>query len=153
MWYNYTMRQKAHISFAVLVLTLLALPFFATQAPTYGAEADFPLLAAPPEEEELEPPRVVDMWVTAYSSSKDETDSTPHVTAIGTKTRDGIAATNMFPIGTLVRIPKFFGDKVFVIEDRMHPRKQWVLDVWMGSKAEAKEFGSYLTEVEIVKEG
>lgn len=152
MWYNYTMRQKAHISFAALVLILLTLPFFATQAPTYGAEADFPLLAAP-EEEELPPPRVVDMWVTAYSSSKDETDSTPHVTAIGTQTRDGIAATNMFPIGTLVRIPEFFGDKVFVIEDRMHPRKQWVLDVWMASKAEAKEFGSYLTKVEIVKEG
>ena len=32
------------------------------------------------------------MYITAYSSSEDATDSTPHVTASGTKTRDGVIA-------------------------------------------------------------
>ena len=141
-WYNYSMRRKAHISVIFLVSVLFILPLFATNAPSYGAEIV-------PEEK----PKVLDMWITAYSSSEDETDSTPNVTAIGTPTRDGVVATNMLPIGTLIRIPEYFGGKVFVVEDRMHPRKRWVLDIWMPSKAEAKEFGSYLTKVEIVKEG
>ena len=150
------MRRKAHFSFIAFVLVLLVFPFFATEAPTYGAEIDFPSPPAIAAEEVLEAlpaPRVVDMWITAYSSSVDETDSTPHITALGTRTRDGIAATNMLPFGTLVRVPDLFGDKVFVIEDRMHPRKKWVLDIWMGSKEEAKQFGSYLTKVEILKKG
>lgn len=136
------MRRKAHLSAIFLVSALFILPLFATYAPSYGAEVV-------PEEK----PTLIDMWITAYSSSEDETDSTPNITAIGTLTRDGIVATNMLPIGTLVRIPQYFGKKVFVVEDRMHPRKRWVLDVWMPSKAEAMEFGSYLTKVEVIKRG
>lgn len=141
-WYNYTMRRKAHLSVIFLVAMLFILPLFASNAPSYGAEVT-------PDKDM----KIIDMWITAYSSSEDETDDTPHVTAIGTRTRDGIVATNMLPIGTLVRIPAYFGDKVFVVEDRMHPRKRWVLDVWMPSKAEAVEFGSYLTKVEVIKRG
>jgi len=33
--------------------------------------------------------------------------------------RDGVIATNILPFGTKVRIPEIFGDKVFVVEDRM----------------------------------
>ena len=140
--YNYTMRRKAHFSLIFLVSILFVLPLFASNAPSYGAEIQ-------PEEKT----KMLDMWITAYSSSEDETDSTPNTTAIGTPTRDGVVATNMLPIGTLVRIPEHFGDKVFVVEDRMHPRKRWVLDIWMPSKVEAKEFGSYLTKVEVIKKG
>ncbi|MEK7478985.1 MAG: hypothetical protein AAB634_00385 [Patescibacteria group bacterium] len=142
MCYNYTMRRKAHFSLIFLVSTLFVIPLFASHAPSYGAE----IVAE-------EKPTILDMWITAYSSSEDETDNTPHTTAIGTPTRDGVVATNMLPIGTLVRIPAYFGNKVFVVEDRMHPRKRWVLDVWMPSKAEAKEFGSYLTKIEVIKKG
>ena len=135
------MSQRAHVSTIVLAVLLLALPFFAIQAPSYGAEID------------VEDVEIIDMWVTAYSSSVDETDSTPNITAIGSRTRDGIVATNMFPIGTLVRIPEYFGDKVFAVEDRMAPRKRWVLDVWMPSKQEAIHFGSHLTKIEVLKRG
>lgn len=91
------------------------------------------------------------MYVTAYSSSVDETDSTPHVTASGTKTRDGVIASNTFPIGTRVKIPKLFGDKIFVVEDRMHNRFTDRIDVWMPSKWEALSFGKAKTEVNIVE--
>ena len=88
------------------------------------------------------------MWVTAYSSSVDETDDTPFLTASQTETRDGVVATNMLPFGTKVMIPKLFGDKIFVVEDRMHPRKVDYLDVWRPSKKEAFQIGrSYLDVV------
>ncbi|MBI2096599.1 MAG: 3D domain-containing protein [Candidatus Sungbacteria bacterium] len=87
--------------------------------------------------------------VTAYSSSPDETDDTPHITAMGTATRHGVIAANFLPFGVKVRIPKLFGDTVFTVEDRMHKRFQNRVDVWFPTKAEAKRFGLQLTEVEI----
>ncbi len=91
------------------------------------------------------------MYVTAYSSSEDETDSTPHVTASGTRTRDGVVATNIFPIGTQVKIPELFGEKVLVVEDRMHKRFTDRIDVWMPSKWQALTFGKQRAAVEIVE--
>lgn len=91
------------------------------------------------------------MYITAYSSSEDETDSTPHLTASGTRTRDGVVASNIFPIGTRVKIPELFGDKVLVVEDRMHNRFTDRIDVWMPSKWSALLFGKKKAEVEIVE--
>ena len=91
------------------------------------------------------------LTVTAYSSSVDETDSTPFVTASGTKTRDGVIASNLFPFGTQVKIPEFFGEQVFVVEDRMHSRFADRIDVWMPSKYEAVRFGKRETHIEIVE--
>ncbi len=91
------------------------------------------------------------MFVTAYSSSVDETDSTPHLTASGTKTRDGVIASNIFSIGTQVKVPEIFGDKIFVVEDRMHNRFADRIDVWMPSKWEALDFGKKRAEVQIVE--
>lgn len=91
------------------------------------------------------------MYVTAYSSSVDETDSTPHVTASGTRTRDGVIASNLFPFGTKVKIPDLFGDKVLVVEDRMHERFTDRIDVWMPSKWSALRFGKQRAAVEIVE--
>ncbi len=87
--------------------------------------------------------------ITAYSSSPDETDDTPNITAMGSETRNGVIAANFLPFGTQVRIPKLFGDTVFTVEDRMHRRFQDRLDVWFPTKAEAKRFGLQYTEVEI----
>src|SRR3989338_8592683 len=39
------------------------------------------------------------MTLTAYSSSADETDSTPFITASGSKTRHGVVASNDLPFG------------------------------------------------------
>lgn len=87
-------------------------------------------------------PRTVQVVVTAFSSSPDETDDTPFITASGKTTQDGIIANNCLPFGTEVKIPELFGDKTFVVEDRKHSRYScnW-LDVWYPTKAEAKKFG------------
>ncbi len=91
------------------------------------------------------------MHVTAYSSSADETDSTPYLTASGTNTRDGVVASNVFPLGTQIRIPELFGDKTFTVEDRMHERFSDRIDIWMPSKWRAIHFGKKQAEVEIVE--
>ncbi|MDO8574409.1 MAG: hypothetical protein Q7R86_02180 [bacterium] len=84
---------------------------------------------------------VREVWITAYSSTPEETDDTPFITASGTSVRDGVLATNLLPFGTEVMIPETFGDKVFTVEDRMHQRKINNVDVWMASRSEALQFG------------
>jgi len=88
--------------------------------------------------------------VTAYSSSADETDSNPWITASGTYTSYGVVASNLLPLGARVRFPKLFGSQVFVVEDRMNARYSDRFDIWLPSKAEAVRFGQKTTEVEIL---
>lgn len=90
------------------------------------------------------------LWVTAYSSTPEETDDTPFITAKGTTVRDGIIATNLLPFGSRVKIPKLFGDKIFTVEDRMHRRKENFIDVWMPTKEDAEKFGINFTEVTVL---
>lgn len=87
--------------------------------------------------------------ITAYSSTPDQTDDSPFITAIGTTVRDGIVAANWLPIGTYVRMPALYGEKVFVVEDRMHPKNAHKLDIWMETRQGAKEFGVRQTVVEV----
>lgn len=89
------------------------------------------------------------MEITGYSSSVDETDDTPHTTALGTKTRYGVVAANQLPFGARVKIPLLFGLTQFVVEDRMNKRFADRLDIWFPSKAAALKFGKQTAEVEI----
>lgn len=79
--------------------------------------------------------------VTGYSSTEGETDSTPFITASGTNVREGVAAANWLPLGSKIRIPEFFGDAVFTVEDRMHERFDDRVDIWFPSTEEAIDFG------------
>ncbi len=88
---------------------------------------------------------------TGYSSSIDQTDSTPFITASGTQVRDGIVAANFLPFGTKIRMPALYGDKVFVVEDRMHPRKRYQVDIWFPSRQEALNFGAKTTYIEVLE--
>ena len=90
--------------------------------------------------------------VTGYSSSPYETDSSPYITASGDWVQDGIVAANFLPFGTELKIPELFGDKVFVVQDRMHPRKRYQVDIWFPSREEALEFGAQYTHIELVEE-
>lgn len=95
--------------------------------------------------------KVVKLSVTAYSSSRDECDSDPLTTASGEKVRDGIIAYNYLPFGTKVRFPEKFGNKVFTVEDRMAAYKgKYIADIWMPSKAEARQWGVKVIKMEIL---
>ncbi len=89
--------------------------------------------------------------ITAYSSSYDETDGNPFVTASGTHVRDGVVAANFLKIGTKVQIPALYGDKVFVVEDRMASYNNGKVDIWMPSKAQALQFGVKRTEIVVLE--
>ncbi len=96
--------------------------------------------------------RVRTVVMTAYSSTRDQTDADPFTTASGQKVRDGIIAMNGVPFGTKVRIPEKFGNKVFVVQDRMHQRYGSTrADIWMKTRNDAKQWGVKRVKVEILK--
>lgn len=97
--------------------------------------------------------KTITMVVTAYSSTADQTDDTPFITASGKRVADGIIANNLLPFGTKVRIPSLYGNKIFTVQDRMHPRKGKVhADIWFSEYKEAKEFGAkYNIKIEVLE--
>ncbi|MGB9681344.1 MAG: hypothetical protein ACPLXL_02265 [Minisyncoccia bacterium] len=89
--------------------------------------------------------------VTGYSSTPEETDNDPFITASGKFVRDGIIAANFLPFGTKVRLPLLYPDKIFVVEDRMHSRfSKNRVDIWFPSKEMAITFGVKETIMEII---
>jgi len=95
--------------------------------------------------------KTLGMLITAYSSTPDQTDSTPFITASGTKVKDGIVANNLLPFGTKIKIPDLYGDKVFTVEDRMHSRKSgYQVDIWLPEKSQAVNFGVKKAFIEVI---
>jgi len=95
------------------------------------------------------PKKTMYVTVSAYSSTKDQTDGNPYLTGLGTPVRDGIVAANFLPIGTVVRFPDKFGEKIFVVEDRMHEKYGLQVDIWISNQEEAKKFGIQYLKMEI----
>lgn len=91
--------------------------------------------------------------LTAYTSEPNQTDGSPFITADGSCVADGVIAANFLPIGTQVRIPELFGDKVFEVHDRMNERYDVRIDVWMKEKTQAITFGLKHAKVEIIQKG
>lgn len=95
--------------------------------------------------------RVLWATVTAYSSTIDQTDASPFITASGTHVRHGTIAWNAVPIGTEVRIPPIFGDKIFVVEDRLNAAAtEFHLDLWVASREEALQWGAKILKIEVL---
>lgn len=96
--------------------------------------------------------REIKVVITGYSSTPEETDASPLITASGSQVREGIVANNLLPFGTEIRIPEIYGDEIFVIEDRMHRKKGYYhVDIWFPSKDEAKVFGAQRTYIEVLE--
>ena len=134
---------------AILTLILNVAPIVALGDQEPGGESVAPreeetrataLAATTPSEEGHRKMRVL---LTAYSSTPDQTDETPFITASNTGVRDGVVATNILPLGTRLMIPALFGAKIFVVEDRMNERYngQYVVDIWQPDRASAEIFG------------
>ena len=124
-----------------------------------NANSDFSVLAGIqgntllPISNPSEPIRIkkVKMVVTGYSSTTWQTDDTPFITASGQTVEDGIVANNMLAFGTEIRIPELYGNKVFIVEDRMHPKKgSYCLDIWFPEYHDAKNFGAVITYIEVL---
>lgn len=94
----------------------------------------------------------ISITATAYSSTPDNTDSTPFITSNGKPVYDGLIAANWLPYNTKIRIPDIFGEKIFTVNDRMNARyKTGRFDVWMKSRDDARKFGARRVRVQIVE--
>ncbi|MBL7150234.1 MAG: 3D domain-containing protein [Candidatus Pacebacteria bacterium] len=105
-----------------------------------------------PSNPEFQLTQKIEVVVTAYSSTVDQTDSDPFITAAGTWVKEGIVANNLLPFGTEIRIPEIYGEKIFVVEDRMSWKKgEYHIDIWFPSYWEALNFGTKKTYIEILE--
>ena len=98
-----------------------------------------------------EPTYTMKVTATAYNSEVGQTDDTPFITASGTTVRHGVIAANFLPIGTMVKIPDLYGDQIFTVEDRMNPRYDKRVDIWMVERSEAIQFGVRTIAIEVYK--
>ena len=98
-----------------------------------------------------EPKRILkSVIITGYSSTVCQTDNTPFITANGSLVKDGIVASNLLPFGTRIRIPEIYDDRVFTVEDRMHFRNSYNVDIWFDNYRQAKSFGVIRTDIEVL---
>ncbi|MBI4407306.1 MAG: 3D domain-containing protein [Candidatus Kerfeldbacteria bacterium] len=96
------------------------------------------------------PVQTVDATVFAYTSTIGQTDDSPFTTASGGTVHDGTVANNCLPFGTIVTFPEQFGDKQFVVEDRMASRYSCAtFDIWFTNTSVARSFGKQYTTVQV----
>lgn len=95
------------------------------------------------EEQQAEAPKEksITVTITAYSSTPDQTDDTPFITAFGIRVHDGVVAANFLAFGTRVRFPELYQDKIFTVEDRMSNEYEHRVDIWFPTRHEALQFG------------
>lgn len=87
--------------------------------------------------------------VTAYTSSVDETDDTPFITASGERTKRGVlACPKKYEFGTKVLIE----GRQYTCADRMNQRyrDKECFDIWVETKSEAFDWGRRTLEVKIL---
>ena len=96
-------------------------------------------------------PAAAPITITAYSSTPDQTDSTPFITASGYPVKDGVVASNFLAFNTKIKLPELYGEKIFIVKDRMAKKNSHKIDIWFSTTEEAVIFGVKKTKVEIVE--
>jgi len=153
------------LSLCVLSLVFLAIIIqsraYVQTAPmpkiVWAAEEKAPEPDLPICEPDKQPKRTIKVLASAYSSTLDQTDSTPCNTATGYDVCENYArygaantiASNFLPLHTVVRIPELYGDQLFVVRDRMNERYYQKIDIWMPTRPQATRFGVKYVTLEI----
>ncbi len=98
-----------------------------------------------PLNKDIKTQKAIRISLTAYTSSIEECQGDPCITANGfnlcRQDQEDTIATNRLPLGTKVKIPELYEDKVFVVRDRMNKRYYNRADIWMQEKEKAIQFG------------
>lgn len=93
--------------------------------------------------------------ITAYNSEVSQCDDSPCITANGFNVcKHGVEntiAANWLEFGTKVRIPELFGDRVFIVRDRMNKRFSDNADIWFKNRADALKFGVKIAVIEVLE--
>ena len=147
-------------SLVILALIWQCFPRVTSFAQTIGAEAETQISESLAENavndllSQLgEPKRIITVPITAYSSTVDQCDSTPCITANGfnlcENNAQNVIAANFLPFGTKVRFPDYDPDTIYTVQDRMNARYYYRADIWMKTRNEAKIFGIKKLTMEI----
>ena len=99
--------------------------------------------------------RVSKHVITAYNSEVGQTDDSPCITANNFNVckhgvEDTIAA-NFLKFGTKVMIPELFGDRVFIVRDRMNKKHPDRVDIWMKDYSSAIQFGKKVATIQVIE--
>ncbi len=156
-----TIAQKLANSALALVVTISLVNSLVNPSVVKAAES---AINAPDTQTE-KPVRVAKrsmvVVATSYSSEAAQTDATPCIPAMWkfnlcdyferTGIEDTIAA-NFLPLGTEVRFPDLYGDKIFVVRDRMNSKYNGKsrIDFWKSTKASAIKFGAQRITMEVL---
>ncbi len=93
--------------------------------------------------------------ITAYNSEVDQTDNTPCTTANGFNVcrhdQEDTIAVNFLKFGTKVRIPALFGNRIFIVRDRMNKENSDRVDIWMKNRRNAIKFGVKVAKIQVVQ--
>jgi 3D (Asp-Asp-Asp) domain-containing protein len=109
-------------------------------------------------ENDLVPLYTKSVLATAYASVVAQTDSTPCLTYTdfdvcsyyNTYGKFDTIASNGIRLGAIVKIPELFGDKLFVVRDRMNERYgDEIIDIWLPNNEHAKVFGAKRVTIEV----
>ena len=103
--------------------------------------------------------------MTAYSSTRSQTDSTPFITSTNQRVRPGIVAASRdllnsnLPYGSKLRVVAIKDTKpcggwdpemILEVQDTMHPRKSNQVDLWLPSTAKARKWGRCRVTLELL---
>lgn len=93
--------------------------------------------------------------MTAYTSEVAQCDASPCITANGFNVcahgiEDTVAA-NFLKFGTKIKIPELYGDRIFVVRDRMNKRYPDRVDIWFKDKKQAIKFGFKVAKIEVLE--
>ena len=141
--------------YKISVLFIVFIIFSSFTLPQHSLAYAFPEWKSLPVIENKEPVEIVELHVTAYNSLPWQTNSEPCITASGMdvceRDIEDVIATNYsyLPFGSKIKIPELFGDREFLVEDRMNKRYTQTLDIWMKDYSSAKEFGRQKITAEI----
>jgi len=106
-----------------------------------------------PSSESALPSKTLVVPITAYTSDVAQTDETPCIAASGMDIcehgKEDIIAANFLPMGTHVRIPELYGDRIFTVQDRMNARYNKHVDIWLKDYKQAKQFGLKYSKIEV----
>ncbi len=98
-----------------------------------------------------EPTRTMTVVSTAYNSLEGQTDDSPCIPAMSSFNLcdfynehgyGNTVAANFLPLGTQVQFPDLYGNKIFVVRDRMNRRYgNGRVDIWLYDHGDAVAFG------------
>lgn len=150
---NDSVSKEATINSEAAELTTPIIANSTSEAPTTASSTpETPIISPTPAIKVLKTSTHV---ITAYNSEVAQTDDDPCTTANGFNVclhgvEDTIAA-NFLKFGTKVQIPELFGDRVFVVRDRMNKKHPNRVDVWMKEKHEAIHFGVKVAKIQVIE--